>query len=132
MAKTRRTPRPETAKPLVKTKPAPVKTSKTANTSTIATTGINVMKKGGHHPDDEAFYDRLGNLCKYRGLHGTVRVSRSEAELGNWVHYIRKRKAQGVLPAHHVDALHGLEFEWKTQVDRKQFEDWVAQLKEYK
>jgi hypothetical protein len=38
-----------------------------------------------------------------------------------------------VLPAHHVDALNGLEFEWATQSDPTKFEEWVvAQLKEYK
>jgi hypothetical protein len=71
MVKTRRTPRPKTAKALTKTKPTPYKTAKT---STIATTGTTETKKGGRHADDESFFDRLGDLCRYRGIHGMMKV----------------------------------------------------------
>jgi hypothetical protein len=86
MVNTRRTRQPKTSKPLAKTKPTPLKTA------TIAET-----KKGGRHPDKESVYDHLEDLCKYRDLHGTTKVPRSDAGLGNWVHYIRKRKVQGVI-----------------------------------
>jgi hypothetical protein len=53
--------------------------------------------------------------------------------LANWVHYIMKRKALGVLPDHRVGALHGSEFEWTTgQSTRTEFEDWFAQLEDFK
>jgi hypothetical protein len=86
MVKNRRTPQPKTAKALTKTKPTPSKTD------TIPMTGMPETKKGGHHADDESFYNRLGDLCKYRGLHGMTKVPQSVAELVNWVHYIMKRK----------------------------------------
>jgi hypothetical protein len=39
----------------------------------------------------------------------------------------------GVLPDHHVDALNGLVCEWVTgQSDRTNFEDWLAQLEDFK
>jgi hypothetical protein len=62
MAKTRRTPWPKTAKPLVKTKPTPAETAETAKTATIATTETTETKKGGRHPDNKSFYDHLGDL----------------------------------------------------------------------
>jgi hypothetical protein len=90
----------------------------------IATTGTTATKKGGRNAGNESFFDRLGDLCKYRGLHGTKKVPRINAGLGNWVHYTTKRKVQGILPAHHVDALNGLYFEWMAgQSDRTLFED---------
>jgi hypothetical protein len=114
---------------MAKTKSTPFKKAKTANTVTIATTGTIETKKGGGHADNESFLDHFGNLCKYRGYHGLMKFSRTNTgknqPLANCVHYTRKRKTLGILPDHHVDALHGINFEWKTgQRTRTKFEDF--------
>jgi hypothetical protein len=74
--RTKRT--PKTAKAKTNTNPASTKKSKakTANTTTNATTDT---KKGGRHPEDKSFFDHFGDICKYRGKQGTVKVPRDNA-----------------------------------------------------
>jgi hypothetical protein len=131
---TRRTPQPKTAKAKTKTKPTPSKKTKTANT---ITTEMAEMKKVGHHPEDESFFDGFLDLFKSRGSAGTTKVPRTNAgknqPLDNWVRYIRKRKALGMLPDHHGDALNGIEFQWIAgQSPRGQVEAKFTELEDFK
>jgi hypothetical protein len=52
--------------------------------------------------------------------------------LANWIHYIRKRYKNNVLPATHKSILNGINFEWTAgQITKKGFEGWFAELLEY-
>jgi hypothetical protein len=97
--RTKITHRPKTAKAkanaMTKTKQTPSKKAKTDTTgkaATIATTGMTEMKKDGRHADDESFFNHFGGLCKYKGIHGKMKVPRTSAgknqPLANGVHYI--------------------------------------------
>jgi hypothetical protein len=93
--------------------------------------------KSGRTPDKDIFFDRFGDLCKYKVVHGMLRAPRTNAgknqPLTDWVHYIRKRKARDELAAHYVVALNGINFEWTTgQSPRGQFKVRFAELEEFK
>jgi hypothetical protein len=130
--RTRRTPRPKTSKANTKTNPTPSNKAK-AKAKTVMTN----MKKGGRHPDTYSFWDHFGDRCKYRGHEGTMKVPRTNDDknqpLADWVHYVRKRKAIGILTDHHVAALNGMDFQWTAgQSPRGQFEVRSAELEELK
>jgi hypothetical protein len=49
-------------------KPTPSKKAKTTKTA------MTEMKKGGRHPGDDSFWDHFGDLCKFIGYEGMVKV----------------------------------------------------------
>jgi hypothetical protein len=99
-------------------------------------------KKPGCDHDDIQFLKHFADLCQYRAEHGTDRIPRKNTgknnSLADWVNYIKKKKACGKLPNPHVEALDGIKFEWKLnewkfdRVPKKTFEEWFAELEEYK
>jgi hypothetical protein len=78
----------------------------------------------------------FSELCRYKADHGTMSVHGSKDGtnnvLANWIHYIRKRYKNNVLPATHTSILNGINFEWTAgQITKKGFEGWFAKLLEY-
>jgi hypothetical protein len=52
--------------------------------------------------------------------------------LANWIHYIRKRYKNNVLPATHKSILNVINFEWTAdQITKKGFKVWFAKPLEY-
>jgi hypothetical protein len=66
-------------------------------------------KKPAPLSDDQVFWIRFSELCRYKADHGTMSVSRSKDGTNNvpanWIHYIRKRHKKNILPATHTSIL---------------------------
>jgi hypothetical protein len=78
----------------------------------------------------------FSELCRYKADHGTMSVPKSKDGtknvLANWIHYIRKRYKNNVLPATHTSILNGINFEWTVgQITKKGFKGWFTELVEY-
>jgi hypothetical protein len=58
-------------------------------------------KKPGPPSDDQVFWLRFSELCRYKADRGTTNVPRSKHGtnnvLANWIHYIRKRCGSNLL-----------------------------------
>jgi hypothetical protein len=111
-----------------KTKPTPPKKAKTKNAraKTTMTEMTTASKKAGRHPDNNICVDSFGDLCMYRGFHGTMKVPQTNSgknqPLYDWVHYSRKRKARDEVVDHYVAVFNGINFDWATgQSPRWQF-----------
>jgi hypothetical protein len=78
-------------------------------------TPASKAKKPGPPSDDQVFWLRFSELCRYKADHGTMSVPRSKDGtnnvLANWIHYIRKGYKKNVLPATHTSILNGINFE---------------------
>jgi hypothetical protein len=111
-----------------KTKPTPPKKYK-AKTAR-AKTSMTEMDNYGRHYYGDSFYDHFGDLCKYKAVHGTTKVPRTNARKNECV---RKRKACDQLAPHVVTALNGINFQWTAgQSLRGKFEIRFAKLEESK
>jgi hypothetical protein len=93
-------------------------------------------KKPGPPSDDQAFWLRFSELCRYKADHGITTSPRSKHGtnnvLVNWVHYTRKRYASNLLADKYKSSLNGINFEWAAgQITKKGFEGWFAELVEY-
>jgi hypothetical protein len=93
-------------------------------------------KKPGTPSDDQVFWLRFSELCRYKADHGTMTVPWSKHGtnnvLANWVHYIRKRYASNLLADKYKSSLNGINFEWTAgQITKKGFEGRFAKLVEY-
>jgi hypothetical protein len=71
------------------------------------------------------------------GSEGTMKAPRTNdgknQPLANWVHYVRKRRALGLLPGNHVAALNGIKFQCTSgQSPRGKFEVRFDKLEEFK
>jgi hypothetical protein len=107
-------------------KPSPSKTKMMASKE----------KKPGPPSDDQLFWLRFFELCRYKADHGTTTVPRSKHGtnnvLANWIHYIRKRYASNLLADKYKSSLNGINFEWTVgQITKKGFKGWFAELVEY-
>jgi hypothetical protein len=75
----------------------------------------NKAKKPAPPSDDQVFWLRFSELCRYKANHGTMSVPRSKDGtnnlLMNWIHYIRKKYKNNVLPATHKSIVNGINFE---------------------
>jgi hypothetical protein len=93
-------------------------------------------KKPGPPSDDQVFWIRFSELCRYKADHGTTTVHWSKHGtnnvLANWVHYIRKRYASNLLADKYKSSLNGIKFEWTAgQITKKGFEGWFVKLVGY-
>jgi hypothetical protein len=100
-------------------------------------TPASKAKKIGPPSDDQVFWLRFSELCRYKADHGTMSAPRSKDGthnvLANWIHYIRKRYRKNVLPAIHTSILNGINFEWTAdQITKKGCKGWFAELVEYR
>jgi hypothetical protein len=99
-------------------------------------TPASKAKKPGPPSDDQVFWLRFSELCRYKADHGTMSVPRSKHGtnyvLANWIHYIRKSYASNLLADKYKSSLNGINFEWTAgQITKKGFEGWFAELVEY-
>jgi hypothetical protein len=99
-------------------------------------TPASKAKKHAPPSVDQVFWLRFSEHCRYNDYHGTTSVPRSKDGknnvLANWIHYIRKRYKNTVLPATHTSILNGINFEWTaSQITKKGFEGWFVELGEY-
>jgi hypothetical protein len=99
-------------------------------------TPASKAKNSGPPSDDQIFWLRFSELCRYKANHGTMNVHRSKHGtnnvLANWIHYIRKRYARNLLEDKYKSSLNGINFEWTAvQITTKGFEGFFAELVEY-
>jgi hypothetical protein len=64
-------------------RPTPPKKSKakTARAKTVTTKTMKEPKKAGRIPDDDICFDHFGGMCKYKAVHGTTTVPRTNDDI---------------------------------------------------